>query len=198
MIPARTLQPLQCYLRNHVGLALNTYQPAFCRPFELPVPPQAYYSTMASEADHAPGTPEWLQDRLAKLLKAPHISIPRPTGALAHIRMGPGPIDLFSTYYANFFTSDAKGVVAGKEVDREGLKQALLALQKKWHVDSAKFTPQASVENAEHPIVTAFSWSPRNFSKESAAVTASAAVQEEGGTQRISSLMLEGDSELFA
>ena len=152
MIPARALQPLQCYIRNHVGLILYTNQPALCRPFELPLPQQAHYTTMASEADHTPGTPEWLQDRLAKLLKAPHISIPRPTGPLAHIRMGPGPIDLFSTYYTNFFTSDAKGVVAGKEVDREGLKQALLALQKKWHVDSATFTPQVSAENTERPV----------------------------------------------
>lgn len=152
MIPARALQPLQCYVRNHLGFALNVNQPALCRPFELPLPQQAQYITMASETEHAPGTPEWLQDRLAKLLKAPHISFPKPSGPLAHIRMGPGPIDLFSTYYNNFFTSDAKGIVAGKEVDREGLKQALLALQKKWHTDSAKFTPQASVENTDHSV----------------------------------------------
>ncbi|CAL1693822.1 unnamed protein product [Somion occarium] len=147
---------------------------------------------------HAAGTPEWLQDTLVKLLNAPHISFPKPTGALAHIRMGPGPVDLFSTYYSNFFTSDAKGIVAGKEVDHEGLKEALLRLQKKWQADAAKFSPQASVENSEHPIVTVISWSPRNFNKDTAEVKASAAVREEGGATRISSLSLEGDAELFA
>ncbi|CAL1693823.1 unnamed protein product [Somion occarium] len=120
---------------------------------------------------HAAGTPEWLQDTLVKLLNAPHISFPKPTGALAHIR---------------------------KEVDHEGLKEALLRLQKKWQADAAKFSPQASVENSEHPIVTVISWSPRNFNKDTAEVKASAAVREEGGATRISSLSLEGDAELFA
>ena len=54
--------------------------------------------------------------------------------------MGHGPIDLFSTRFANMFTQDATGVVGGKEVDKEGLKQSLLAWQKKWNQDTAHFT----------------------------------------------------------
>lgn len=38
------------------------------------------------------------------------------------------------------FTDNATGTVAGRQVDKAGLKDALLALQKKWHPDSAKFT----------------------------------------------------------
>ena len=36
------------------------------------------------------------------------------------------------------FTKDATGVLAGQEVDKEGLKNGLLALQKKWTKDSVQ------------------------------------------------------------
>lgn len=55
------------------------------------------------------------------------------------MHMGPGPIDLFSTRFANMFTKEATGVVAGVQVDKEGLKQSLLALQKQWNPETAQF-----------------------------------------------------------
>lgn len=68
----------------------------------------------------------WIRSTFSELLSAPHISFRGPPG----IRMGPGPIDLFSTKFNNAFTPDVHAVVAGEEVNREGLKEKLLALQR--------------------------------------------------------------------
>lgn len=73
------------------------------------------------------------------LLASPYIHFNHPKFPGMHIRMGPGPIDVFSTRFANMFTQEATGVVGGKEVDKAGLKEALLALQRKWNPDTAKF-----------------------------------------------------------
>lgn len=60
--------------------------------------------------------------------------------------MGPGPIDVFSTKFANMFTKDATGVLNGKEVDREGLKEGLLKLQKVYNKDTVQFAPHQAGE----------------------------------------------------
>lgn len=52
--------------------------------------------------------------------------------------MGPGPIDLFSTRFSNMFTQDVTGVLGGQEVDKAGLKEGLLTIQKKWNADGAQ------------------------------------------------------------
>ncbi len=101
------------------------------------------FSRAYTMSDPSPSSPEFLQDRLSTLLASPHIHFNKPP-ALLNIRMGPGPVDVFSTRFANWFTHDATGVVNGKQVDKEGLKEALLALQKKWHPDSANFVAQDS------------------------------------------------------
>ena len=81
-------------------------------------------------------TAAWVESALASLLRAPHISLPKgPVG----IGMGPGPIDLFSTEFNNTFTPEAIGVVDGQQVDREGLKKSLLALQSHYNPDTVKF-----------------------------------------------------------
>ncbi|KAI0801555.1 hypothetical protein C8Q74DRAFT_1242783 [Fomes fomentarius] len=133
-----------------------------------------------------------LNDRLSTLLASPHIHFNKPP-ALHGIRLGPGPVDLFSSRFMNFFTHDATGVVAGKEVDHEGLKQALLALQRKWNAQENSFVAQQS---ALKPT-TKFAWT-RSDQKQPAEVTASAQVQEEGGSTRISHLTLDGDESLFS
>jgi len=152
-------------------------------------------STSSSQVD-----PAFLQESLSSILEAPHISFPRPPAGLAKLRMGHGPIDLFSTRFINTFSEDAKGVVAGKSVDKEGLKEALLALQRKWQPDTVKFEDQeATVSNAaegESWISTAFSWTPRTTT-DTARVKASATVAEEGGAPRIKTLSLDGDASLF-
>ena len=100
----------------------------------------APFSSSCSVAMSQPVTPEWLQEQLSTLLASPyiHFNQPKLPGGL-HLRMGPGPIDLFSTRFANMFTKEATGVVAGVQVDKEGLKQSLLALQKQWSADTARF-----------------------------------------------------------
>ncbi|PSR78708.1 hypothetical protein PHLCEN_2v7297 [Hermanssonia centrifuga] len=162
-----------------------------------------------------PATSEWLQEQLSTLLASPHIHFSHPKFPGAHMRMGPGPIDVFSTKFANMFTSDATGTVAGTQVDKDGLKESLLALQKQWNPDSAKFVPMdppsadytvRSVVICPHNILvsskswqmaTSFSWTPKQ-SETSLQVGASASVQEEGGLQRINVLNLDGDPSMFA
>ncbi|KAI0714497.1 hypothetical protein C8Q76DRAFT_619430 [Earliella scabrosa] len=146
---------------------------------------------MSDPAQLSPSSPEFLQDRLSTLLASPHIHFNKPP-MLKNIRMGPGPVDLFSTRFMNFFTNDATGVVAGKEVDHDGLKQALLALQRKWNAQENSFVAQ---DSAQKPT-TKFAWT-RSDQKHPAEVTASAEVKEEGGTSRISHLTLDGDESLF-
>ncbi|EMD30872.1 hypothetical protein CERSUDRAFT_109729 [Gelatoporia subvermispora B] len=140
-------------------------------------------------------SPDWLQSQLSTLLASPHIHFNRPTGGpLAGLRMGPGPVDLFSTRFSNMFTSDAAGTVAGQEVDREGLKDALLALQKQWTPDSASFVDEQPQEGQQ--TATRFMFTPKDTESQ-VQVKASATVREEGGGTRISSLSLDGDESLF-
>ncbi|KAH9830530.1 uncharacterized protein C8Q71DRAFT_786274 [Rhodofomes roseus] len=136
---------------------------------------------------------EWLQEKLQTLMNSPYIHFNQPK--LPGLRMGHGPVDLFSTRFNNWFTGDATGVVAGNQVDKAGLKDALLALQKKWNNDSAKFTPSAGAQ--EGSLATRVEFTPTG-ADQAADVTASASVRQEGGTERISTLTLDGDSSLFA
>jgi len=140
---------------------------------------------------------EWLQKKLGDILSSPHISLPKaPLG----MRMGHGPIDLFSTRILNNFTEDADGVVAGQKVDMAGLKAALLAIQRKWQQDTVKFVSTTPVgtndAKGDKLVATSFTWTPRNASS-TADVAATASVRVEGGPPRISSLTLDGDAELF-
>lgn len=138
----------------------------------------AHEHTICSAAMSQPPTSEWLQEHLSTLLASPYIHFNQPSFPGLHLRMGPGPIDLFSTRFSNTFTKDATGVVGGKEVDRDGLKQSLLALQKKWNKDTAKFV-DAQPSDAAHSVsgragcvsypalsrpsqaATKFSWTPK-------------------------------------
>ena len=68
---------------------------------------------------------QWLANALTALLSAPHHAAPHDvTNAPAG--------DAFSTAFNAVFVRHARGLVAGREVDREGLKRALLALQQRW------------------------------------------------------------------
>ena len=98
-------------------------------------------SASTGPAQPDPSSPEHLQQMLSTLLASPHIHFNQPHG-IGGIRLGHGPIDLFSTRFTNYFTHEATGSVAGTEVDKEGLKQALLALQKKWDPENAQFVAQ--------------------------------------------------------
>ncbi|CDO68485.1 hypothetical protein BN946_scf184499.g10 [Trametes cinnabarina] len=175
------------------SLAHRTH-PAQCT---LPTLARAFSAMADSTSSTAsttpsPTTPEFLQERLSALLASPHIHFNTPP-AFHGIRMGHGPVDLFSTRFANWFSHDAKGVVGGKEVDREGLKEALLALQRKWDGQSASFVPH---EGAEKPT-TRLLWAQKG-SGDPAEIKAAAEIKEEGGAPRISHLTLDGDPSLFS
>lgn len=77
----------------------------------------------------------WLSTEISKLLVSPHISFPKPP---AGIRLGPGPVDLFSTVFNNIFAPDVVATVDGEKVSRDELKQKLLNLQKHWKSDEVK------------------------------------------------------------
>lgn len=87
-------------------------------------------------------TNEWLQTRLSELLASPHIHFTQPNVPGLRLRMGPGPIDLFSTRFINLFTHEAKGTVNGQEVAKDELKEQLLKLQKKYNKETVKFVPE--------------------------------------------------------
>ena len=105
--------------------------------------PQCPASIMSPQPDD-----QWLIKKLGTLLASPYIHFKNPGGPLG-IRLGPGPVDLFSTNYENLFAKEAKGVVYGKEVDRDELKEALLAIQRQWNPDSANFVPLQSANPGE-------------------------------------------------
>lgn len=102
---------------------------------------------------------DWLSKEISQIISSPHISFPKPTGPLP-FKMGPGPVDLFSTRFNNTFASDVKATVAGKEVSREELKAKLLSLQKYWNAEEVRFQdesagpvrPCCSLSDGLHPL----------------------------------------------
>ena len=66
--------------------------------------------------------------------------------------MGQGPVDVFSTRFNQFFTPEAHGTICGHLVDREGLKSALLALQRRW----SKEAKVVAVDGAEKVCICVF------------------------------------------
>lgn len=49
-------------------------------------------------------------------------------------------------HFDRVFTRDATGVIAGKSVSRDGLKAALLALNKEWSAASCRFGPATCLD----------------------------------------------------
>ncbi|KAI0686833.1 hypothetical protein BC835DRAFT_1378451 [Cytidiella melzeri] len=140
-------------------------------------------------------TPEWLQQRLSELLASPYIHFTQPKVPGLHLRMGPGPIDLFSTRFTNMFTQDAKGTVNGQEMDKAALKEHLLKLQKRYNKDSLNCTPQCSEEG--HQLCTKMAWTQKDSESETE-IKASATTKHEGGTYRIDTLHIDCPQHLLS
>lgn len=88
-----------------------------------------------------PATPAmWYSTSLVALLESPHIHIAQPPAVARPILLGTGPVDLFSSRFENLFADDAQGVVAGEQVNRDSLKETLLAIQKHWDPSNVKYT----------------------------------------------------------
>ena len=77
---------------------------------------------------------QWLRDHLIALLTSPH----HTSGS-----------DPFSVRYHALFTDDVEGVMASKHVKWEGLKEALLTVQKGWDPDSAIFEAEYSPQPSQ-------------------------------------------------
>ena len=82
---------------------------------------------------------QWLADQLRDLMATPYVQVDEEEG------MGPGPVDMFSTKFDAMFMPDAHGWVCGERTDRDGIKESLLGLQRRWNEKEAKCqqsTPQ--------------------------------------------------------
>ncbi|KIJ36308.1 hypothetical protein M422DRAFT_34279 [Sphaerobolus stellatus SS14] len=128
----------------------------------------------------------WLQSAISELLISPYIHFRAP--AAIGIRLGPGPIDVFSTRFNNDFTPN--------RVDREELKQRLLGLQQHYSPDTVTFeTPATGTSSDHNEVHVTFT----GLSKETGPykVAIDANVKETSGTRKISSINMEGNPELF-
>jgi len=141
---------------------------------------------------------KWLAQTFAAILSSPHISMPSHIG---NMRLGPGPIDLFSTRFANTFTQDVQATVAGQQVTYDKLKEDLLGLQKHWSTD-AQFADPLQPPDGDNVISTTCSWVPPNPDASSSGhneveLLISAKTAENGGNLMINCIDLRGDSWLF-
>ncbi|THH26784.1 hypothetical protein EUX98_g7403 [Antrodiella citrinella] len=107
--------------------------------------------------------PPFLRTHLTSILSVPHTTFLHLPASMNNTRLGHGPIDLFSTRFANTFAMDATGLVCGQEVKKEGLKRALVGLRKVWgdEVNFEEEREEEEGESGERRISTAFSWTPR-------------------------------------
>ncbi|KAI0812272.1 hypothetical protein BC629DRAFT_928832 [Irpex lacteus] len=76
----------------------------------------------------------WLASELATLLSTPQQGS-LPAVASAQVE----EVDHFTSRFDNVFLRHARGLVSGKEVDREELKQTLLILQKRWNASNVRY-----------------------------------------------------------
>jgi len=98
---------------------------------------------------------QFVEESILTLLSSPGpISIPRlPFG-----RGGPGPIDVFSSRFANLFTDDVAASFNGESIDRNGLKEKLVALKKKFDPSSASFDDDGSSSSNANDVHTKLQW----------------------------------------
>ncbi|KAI0093461.1 hypothetical protein BDY19DRAFT_923813 [Irpex rosettiformis] len=76
----------------------------------------------------------WLASELATLLST------EPQQGKTAVQMNDTmDEDLFTARFDNVFMRHARGLVSGKEVDREELKRMLLVLQKRWNATDVRY-----------------------------------------------------------
>ncbi|KAF9652050.1 hypothetical protein BDM02DRAFT_360015 [Thelephora ganbajun] len=127
----------------------------------------------------------WLSKEISQIIVSPHISFPKPPGSL--LRMGPGPVDLFSTRFNNTFAFDVKATVAGKNVSRDELKERLLGLQKHWKAEEVNFQDESEGPHSETVVHVS----------SGKTISMSAETEVEGGRRVIKKFTLDGDPSLF-
>ncbi|OBZ67219.1 hypothetical protein A0H81_12938 [Grifola frondosa] len=110
------------------------------------------------------------------------------------IHTSPGPIDLFSTRFNTYFMPEARGMLAGRSVDREELKEGLLALQRTW--DSENVKVMEPKHHSRGMMSTEMEWTPEGSTMPEV-VSAEASVGQESGHKQIRFLKVEGNPALF-
>ncbi|PSR84410.1 hypothetical protein PHLCEN_2v5447 [Hermanssonia centrifuga] len=122
----------------------NIYRWEFCRPARKACPWNLEFASgtlqsIMSAPSNLSAPAKWLADELSALLSSPY-----PIGGLQVADSG--STDPFSARFNGLFMRHARGIVGGREVDREELKQILLALQTKWPSGSEGFTFEDCIE----------------------------------------------------
>ncbi|RDX50066.1 hypothetical protein OH76DRAFT_1402921 [Lentinus brumalis] len=115
------------------------------------------------------------------------------------MHMGPGPVDMFTVRFNEFFMPEAHGTICGHPVDREELKDRLLNLQKRWNSEDIKVVQEGGIHGFPlQPSVlsTEVEFTPPGH-RMPEVVMAEASVGEQEGHERIRFLKMEGNSALF-
>ena len=82
---------------------------------------------------------QWLANELTALLSSPHTVALPPHDITNSPYQAAGHADPFSARFNDMFLRHARGIVGGREVDREELKRALLALKKRWNPSQVRY-----------------------------------------------------------
>ncbi|KAI0769630.1 hypothetical protein BD413DRAFT_477433 [Trametes elegans] len=138
----------------------------------------------------------WLSDCLCDLMASPHVSMPSQGG----MHLGPGPVDVFTTRFDQYFEPNARGTICGRSVDREGLRAALLALQKRWNTEALKVSDEAHLHGVPlgHNLVrTDVEWTPRGSTVPEVVMAEATVGEQQDRGLRIRFLKMEGNSALF-
>jgi len=143
---------------------------------------------------------QWLANEFTSLLSAPNHAAP-PHDVTNAQQLPDGAGDAFSAAFNRMFVRHARGLVGGREVDREELKRALLALQKRWSLAQCRYADCESLHrriDGFHPEMGVKMLFTLPESAEAHVLTLEACVaKQRGSTPRIKTLMLEGDPSLL-
>ena len=99
--------------------------------------PSLHPAYVLARLDDAPS--QWLANELSALLSTPQVQPPSQFIQVKVEENDKPEYDLFTTRFNDVFIRHARGLVGGREVDREGLKRTLLALQKQWSASGCTF-----------------------------------------------------------
>ncbi|KAI0693015.1 hypothetical protein BC835DRAFT_1355121 [Cytidiella melzeri] len=142
---------------------------------------------------------QWLANELNALLSAPTVVVEDGPGPeVAASEEDQDPADLFTTRFEHVFMRHARGLVGGREVDREELKKTLMVLRKRWNASDCRWMScklHYSIEgfHPEMGVKMEFTSSGRSHT----IVWEACVSKQRNGRPRIKTLLLEGDPELF-
>ena len=131
----------------------------------------------------------WFSNTIKEQLESPYIHFNQPS--IPGLRLGHGPVDLFSTKYSNNFGKEATGTINEEKVDHGELKNKLLAVQSHFNPATAQFTPSGDGDNVKSQI----QWVSKDNRQYN--LTAEGTLGQGSGHRIIQSLSLSGDPSVF-